>query len=150
MTWSRAGTVSVSQNSNTVIGSGTAFIADGRVGDAFIGPDGALYEVTNIASSTALAIAPAYHGATIASGVYALAPMQGYNKATADALRAASLQVGDALNGLEESVAEAAGSAVTATAAKDVVLTSAATAAAAASAAGASENHVATLADAVE
>lgn len=150
MTWSRAGTVSVTQNSNAVIGTGTAFIGDSRVGDAFIGPDGALYEVTNIASNTALAIAPAYKGASSAAGVYALAPIQGYNKSTADALRAASLQVGDALDGLEESVAEAAASAVTATAAKEVVLVNAATASDAASAAASSESHVVTLASAVE
>lgn len=143
MTWSRAGTVSVTQNSNAVIGTGTAFIGDGRVGDAFIGPDGALYEVTNIASNTALAIAPAYKGGSSATGVYALAPMQGYNKATADALREASLQVGDALNGLDESVAESAASAATATAANNEARASAATAVSAASAASASETNAA-------
>jgi hypothetical protein len=150
MPWYKSGTVSVTQNSNAVIGTGTEFISNSRVGDAFIGPDGTLYEVTNIASNSALAITPAYKGASSATGFYALAPMQGYNKATADALRAASLQVGDALGGLDESVAEAAASAATATAAKDVVLISTATAVEAATAAGASESHVAVLASAVE
>ncbi|MHC8386753.1 phage tail protein [Pseudomonas sp. MDT2-39-1] len=88
MPWYKAGTVSVTQNSNAVIGTGTAFIANSRVGDAFRGPDGGWYEVTNIASDTALSISPNYQGATNAAGVYALAPMQGYVKDSADALRA--------------------------------------------------------------
>ncbi|MDI3398023.1 hypothetical protein QLG12_07395 [Pseudomonas sp. V88_4] len=75
-----------------------------RVGGAARGPDGSWYEVINIASDTALAIAPNYQGATGTAGAYALAPMQGYVKGTADALRQASLEVGDALDGLEESV----------------------------------------------
>lgn len=88
MPWYKSGTVSVTQNSNAVIGTGTAFLANSRVGDAFRGPDGAWYEVINIASDTAMAIAPNYQGATNAAGVYALAPMQGYVKDSADALRA--------------------------------------------------------------
>jgi hypothetical protein len=88
MPWYKSGTVSVTQNSNAVIGTGTAFIANSRVGDAFRGPDGGWHEVTNIASDTALSISPNYQGATNATGTYALAPMQGYVKDSADALRA--------------------------------------------------------------
>jgi hypothetical protein len=88
MPWYKTGTVSVVQNSNAVIGTGTAFIANSRVGDAFRGPDGGWYEVTNIASDTALSISPNYQGATNNAGIYALAPMQGYVKDSADALRA--------------------------------------------------------------
>ena len=87
MPWYKAGTVSVVLNSNAVIGTGTAFIANSRVGDAFRGPDGGWYEVTNIASDTALSISPNYQGATNAAGIYALAPMQGYVKDSADQLR---------------------------------------------------------------
>lgn len=97
MPWYKSGTVSVTQNSNAVIGTGTAFIANARVGDAFRGPDGGWYEVTNIASDTALSIAPNYIGATNASGAYALAPMQGYVKDSADALRALVNQFGGVL-----------------------------------------------------
>ncbi|WP_339539084.1 hypothetical protein [Pseudomonas sp. RA_15y_Pfl2_54] len=143
MTWYKSGTVSVVQNSNAVIGTGTAFIANGRVGDAFQGPDGDWYEVANIASDTAMSIAPNYRGATNTAGAYALAPMQGYNKDTADALRAASLQVGDALDGLEESVLEAASSAASALASKDSVEISEANAGSSASAALASKNAAA-------
>lgn len=88
MPWYKSGTVSVALNSNAVIGTGAAFIANSRVGDAFRGPDGGWYEVTNIASDTALSISPNYQGATNAAGTYALAPMQGYVKESADTLRA--------------------------------------------------------------
>ncbi|WP_411741398.1 phage tail protein [Pseudomonas sp. GL-RE-29] len=100
MPWYKAGTVSVTQNSNAVLGAGTAFIANARVGDAFRGPDGGWYEVTNIASDTALSISPDYQGATNAAGVYALAPMQGYVKDSADALRALVNQYGAKLAAL--------------------------------------------------
>ncbi|MDD1002451.1 tail fiber domain-containing protein [Pseudomonas helmanticensis] len=100
MPWYKSGTVSVTQNSNAVIGTGTAFIANSRVGDAFRGPDGAWYEVTNIASDTAMSISPNYQGATNASGTYALAPMQGYVKDSADALRALVNQYGSKLAAL--------------------------------------------------
>jgi hypothetical protein len=97
MPWYKAGTVSVVQNSNAVIGTNTAFIANSRVGDAFRGPDGGWYEVTNIASDTAMSIAPNYQGATNSAGTYALAPMQGYVKDSADALRALVNQFGGVL-----------------------------------------------------
>ncbi|MGH8389331.1 MAG: pyocin knob domain-containing protein [Pseudomonas sp.] len=87
MPWYKSGVVACTLNSNAVIGTGTAFIANARVGDAFRGPDGGWYEVTNIASDTALSISPNYQGATNAAGAYALAPMQGYVKDSADALR---------------------------------------------------------------
>jgi hypothetical protein len=100
MPWYKSGTVSVAQNSNAVIGSSTAFIANARVGDAFRGPDGGWYEVTNIASDTALSISPDYQGVTNAAGIYALAPMQGYVKDSADALRALVNQYGSKLASL--------------------------------------------------
>jgi hypothetical protein len=100
MPWYKSGTVSVVLNSNAVIGAVTAFIANSRVGDAFRGPDGAWYEVTNIASDTALSISPNYQGATTAAGAYALAPMQGYVKDSADALRALVNQYGAKLAAL--------------------------------------------------
>ncbi|EJN36293.1 hypothetical protein [Pseudomonas sp. GM80] len=97
MPWYKSGTVSVTQNSNAVIGTGTAFIANSRVGDAFRGPDGGWYEVTNIASDTAMSISPNYQGFTNAAGSYAVAPMQGYVKDSADALRSLVNQWGSKL-----------------------------------------------------
>ena len=100
MPWYRTGTVSVTLNSNAVIGTGTAFVANSRVGDAFLGPDGGWYEVTNIASDSAMSIAPNYRGATNAAGVYALTPVQGYTKDLADQARAMIQQWGATLAGL--------------------------------------------------
>lgn len=100
MPWYRTGTVSVTLNSNAVIGTGTAFVANSRVGDAFLGPDGGWYEITNIASNTALSITPNYRGATNAAGVYALTPVQGYTKDLADQVRAMIQQWGSTLAGL--------------------------------------------------
>lgn len=100
MPWYRTGTVSVTLNSTTVTGTGTQFAANSRVGDAFQGPDGRWYEVTNIASGTVISILPAYQGATASGGVYGLAPMQGYVKESADKLRQIVDQWGSTLAGL--------------------------------------------------
>lgn len=100
MPWYKAGTVSVAPNSNAVTGTGTSFIANSRVGDAFLGPDGRWYEVTNIASNTAMSISPNYLGAAANAGTYALAPMQGYVKDSADALRTLVNQFGAKLAAL--------------------------------------------------
>ncbi|MCI3945560.1 Prophage PssSM-03, Orf10 [Pseudomonas syringae] len=97
MLWYKAGTVSVALNSTTVTGSGTQFAANCRAGDAFRGPDGRWYEVVNPASDTVLSISPAYQGSTASGGSYALAPMQGYVKDSADALRALVNQFGSTL-----------------------------------------------------
>ncbi|MDH0745305.1 tail fiber domain-containing protein [Pseudomonas sp. GD03842] len=100
MPWYKAGTVSVVQNSNAVIGTYTAFIANSRVGDAFLGPDGRWYEVTNIASDTAMSISPNYLGANNMAGAYALVPINGYTKALADAFNALNNQFGAKLAAL--------------------------------------------------
>ncbi|MGV8671385.1 hypothetical protein ACV34V_34660, partial [Pseudomonas aeruginosa] len=47
MAWYSTGTVAVTANSPTVTGTGTQFSSNARVGDAFRGPDGRWYEVTN-------------------------------------------------------------------------------------------------------
>ncbi|WP_025856042.1 hypothetical protein [Pseudomonas sp. CHM02] len=107
MTWYKTGTVAVTPGSNAVLGTGTSFIANARVGDAFRGPDGEWYEVTNIASDTALSIAPNYQGVAEAAGGYSLAPMQGYVKDSADALRAATQVIASGVADMQEQVAAA-------------------------------------------
>ncbi len=97
MPWYRVGSVAITAGQNTVTGTGTAFSANSRVGDAFQGPDGRWYEVTNIASGTVLSILPAYQGATVTGGNYGLAPMQGYVKESADRLRQTVEQFGATL-----------------------------------------------------
>jgi hypothetical protein len=100
MPWYKTGTVSVTQNSNAVIGTGTAFIANSRVGDGFRGPDGRWYEVTNIASNTALSISPNYEGPTVAGGFYSIMPVQGYQKDLSDQVRAILNDYGEKLAAL--------------------------------------------------
>lgn len=100
MPWYSAGTVAVTNNSPTVTGSGTSFSANARVGDAFRGPDGFWYEVTNVASATVISIKPNYQSASNAAGSYAVAPMQGYVKDSADALRGFVNQYGALLASL--------------------------------------------------
>lgn len=107
MTWYKTGTVAVTPGSNAVLGTGTSFIANARVGDAFRGPDGEWYEVINIASNTALSIAPDYQGLAVTAGVYSLAPMQGYVKDSADALRAATKVIASGVADMQEQVAAA-------------------------------------------
>jgi hypothetical protein len=100
MPWYKTGTVSVTQNSNAVTGTGTAFIANSRVGDGFRGPDGRWYEVTNIASNTALSITPNYEGLTATGGIYSIMPVQGYQKDLADQVRSILNDYGDKLAAL--------------------------------------------------
>lgn len=100
MPWYKTGTVSVTQNSNAVIGAGTAFIANSRVGDGFRGPDGRWYEVTNIASNTALSISPNYEGPPVAGGFYSIMPVQGYQKDLSDQVRAILNSYGEKLAAL--------------------------------------------------
>ncbi|WP_277962054.1 tail fiber domain-containing protein [Pseudomonas sp. RIT-To-2] len=100
MPWYRTGTVACTQNSTAITGTGTAFAANSRVGDALLGPDGKWYEITNVTSDTVLSILPAYQGATAGAGSYAVAPMQGYVKASADQLRSIVSTFGDKLAAL--------------------------------------------------
>lgn len=112
MPWYRTGTVAITAGQNTVTGTGTNFSANVRVGDAFQGPDGRWYEVTNIASSKVLSILPVYQGETVAAGSYGLAPMQGYVKESADRLRA----ITDGMESIEADVEAAHQSALDAAA----------------------------------
>ncbi len=100
--WYSAGTVAVTANSATVTGTGTAFSANARVGDAFRGPDGRWYAVTNIASASVISISPAYQGDTATGQTYAIAPIQGYVKDSADRLRQITDQFGTILADLGE------------------------------------------------
>lgn len=100
MPWSRTGTVAITAGQTTVTGAGTNFSANARVGDAFLGPDGNWYEVTNIASTTVLSILPAYKGATVSGGSYAITPIQGYDKNLRDAISSILQQWGSTLAGL--------------------------------------------------
>lgn len=151
MSWYRAGTVSVAQNSTTVTGAATAFAANSRVGDGFVGPDGREYEVTNIASDRVLSILPAYKGDTVAGGTYAITPIQGYNKATADALRKVSesfVDISASVEAAAQSAAAANDDRVAVDLAADKVLADLESAELAAQTAGQHEANAANSADA--
>lgn len=76
--WYKVGSISVTNGSATVTGSGTAWILNAQVGEALYAPDGRLYEITNIASDTSMTIAPAYLGTTQTAQGYVIVPSQSY------------------------------------------------------------------------
>jgi hypothetical protein len=78
MAWYKVGTITVTNGSTTVTGSGTQWIANAAVGEALYAPDGRLYEITNIASNTSFTIAPAYLGSTASGQSYVIVPSQSY------------------------------------------------------------------------
>jgi hypothetical protein len=100
MVWQRSGTVSVQNGSTTVVGANVDFAASCRNGDSFVGPDGATYEVANVASATVLSILPAYKGATVSGAAYAVMPVQGYDKMLSDAFNGFVNQFGNKLAAL--------------------------------------------------
>ncbi|QYW06483.1 putative tail fiber protein [Pseudomonas phage UAntarctica] len=93
MGWITRGIVNVLNGSSNIAGGSTKFLTDGRIGDGFRGPDGRLYEVTNIATDFSLTINPPYEGPTLNSAPYYLVPIEGYVKDSADQLRAATQQI---------------------------------------------------------
>lgn len=100
MPWLRGGTVAVTNGSTTVIGTNADFAASTRIGDAFIGPDGASYEIGNVASATVISIIPAYKGPTASGVAYAIMPVQGYPQALADSFNNINRQWGSKLEAL--------------------------------------------------
>lgn len=89
MPWYKQGSVTTITGETSITGTDTKFATNARVGDSFRGPDGLWYEITNIASETVLGIYPAYQGASVSTSTnYTIVPIQGYNKETADRLRA--------------------------------------------------------------
>ncbi|HCL3288432.1 TPA: hypothetical protein N2A36_000326 [Pseudomonas aeruginosa] len=101
MAWYSTGTVAVTLNSPTVTGTGTTFSANVRVGDAFRGPDGRWYEVTNVASSTVISIKPSYQGSTASGQSYSVAPVLGYDKDLSDRFNQLAMTWGSTLAGLQ-------------------------------------------------
>lgn len=100
MVWQRSGTVAVQNGSTTVIGTNVDFAASSRNGDSFVGPDGATYELANVASSTVISILPAYKGPTVSGAAYAIMPVQGYDKMLSDAFNNLNNQFGPKLAAL--------------------------------------------------
>ena len=96
--WYHQGTITVTQDSTTVSGTGTAFVENLRVGDGLLAPDGRLYLIQNIASDAELAIARGYVGETAAdSADWWGVPVQGYNRDLADRVQNLVTEAGEAL-----------------------------------------------------
>lgn len=76
--WYRTGTISVTNGSTAVTGSGTAWIANAGVGEAIYGPDGRLYEIAAIVSNTSITLASNYLGSTQSAQAYVIVPSQSY------------------------------------------------------------------------
>jgi hypothetical protein len=76
MAWYDIGTVSVTNGSTTVTGSGTNFIAGAQIGEAFYGPDERLYEIQAIVSATVLTLGSPYLGSTQTGQAYYIIPTQ--------------------------------------------------------------------------
>lgn len=76
MAWYRTGTISVTNGSATVTGSGTAFVENVRAGYGLVAPDGRTYEIAAVVSDTQLTLAAMYLGSNASGQSYAIFPTQ--------------------------------------------------------------------------
>jgi hypothetical protein len=91
MAWYRQGSISVTNGSATVTGSGTQWIANAAIGEGLRAPDGRIYEIINIASNTSLTITPNYLGSNQSGQAYEIVPTQSF-------LRDLAAQAADLVN----------------------------------------------------
>ena len=77
MSWYKTGTVTVTNGSAAVVGSGTTWLNVVAPGWGFVGPDGKVYEVLNVVSDTSLTLGRNYTGTTAAGASYDAYPTQG-------------------------------------------------------------------------
>lgn len=87
MAWYRTGSVNVVNGSPAVVGVGTAWVSNARVGHGWVGPDKVLYEILSVNSDTSITLVENYGGATTAGGAYKLVPTQGEIKDLASSAR---------------------------------------------------------------
>ena len=78
MAWYKTGTITVTNGSTTVTGSGTSWITGAGIGEALYAPDGRIYEIANIVSATQLTLGSAYLGSTASGQAYQIVPTQSY------------------------------------------------------------------------
>jgi len=74
MAWVSSGTVSVTNGSTSVIGTGTSWFGALQNGWGFVGPDGRVCEILTVDDATTLTLKTPYQGATAAGQVYAVFP----------------------------------------------------------------------------
>lgn len=100
MVWTRQGTVAVTNGSATVTGTNAQFYTNALTGDTFIGPDGRPYEIVNIPTENALALATPYMGPTASGQGYAIMPAEGHVRDSAVLLRSYVQQFGQKMAAL--------------------------------------------------
>lgn len=99
-TWYKTGTVAVTNGSATVTGTGTAWSANVKVGEAFRLSGGQrLYEITAVVSDTELTISPAYMDTSQTGQAYEIVPIKGFLKAAYDALQSALSTINGYISG---------------------------------------------------
>jgi len=74
MAWVSSGTVSVTNGSTTVTGTGTSWYGGLQNGWGFVGPDGRVYEILTVDDATTLTLKTPYQGATASGQIYAAFP----------------------------------------------------------------------------
>ncbi|MFA6015904.1 MAG: tail fiber domain-containing protein [Gallionellaceae bacterium] len=77
MSWYKTGTISVTNGSSTVYGSGTLFVDIGILnpGDMWLAPDEKQYEILSFQSNTEFTLVGAYLGTTVSGASYAIVPI---------------------------------------------------------------------------
>ena len=77
MTWLKTGTVTVTNGSATITGSGTLFVDTGTInpGDIFTSADGKLYEILTVNSNTGITLASNYLGSSLSAQAFAIMPI---------------------------------------------------------------------------
>ncbi|KUP93872.1 hypothetical protein TRIHO_13640 [Tritonibacter horizontis] len=88
MAWVSTGTVSVTNGSVAVTGSGTNWFGSLQNGWGFVGPDGRTYEILTVNSNTSITLKTAYQGATAGAQTYAAFPTGSQNFDLTAALQA--------------------------------------------------------------
>jgi hypothetical protein len=78
MAWYRAGTVTVANGSPTVTGVGTDFVANAQIGQAFLGPDGKVYEIAQVEAAGQIVLSAPYLGGSGGGQGYAIMPTSSF------------------------------------------------------------------------
>ncbi len=78
MSWYKTGTLTLTNGSTAVTGSGTAFIANAAAGEALLAPDGKFYEIAAVVSDVSLTLGSNYLGATASGQAYTILPSQSF------------------------------------------------------------------------
>ncbi|KEP68441.1 hypothetical protein DL1_12000 [Thioclava dalianensis] len=88
MSWYKTGTISVTDGSTAVTGSGTGWVDEILAGWLLRDPSGVAYEIASVNSDTSITLATPYLGVTGSGKSYSIAPTLGPSKDLADGVTA--------------------------------------------------------------